>query len=221
MRAHWHRETNFGDQLTPWLLAKHGVAARWAPPARAEFFGVGSIAARIPRGFTGWVWGTGLMKEDQTAHVDHARVLALRGPFTGEAEVYADPGLLCGMYAPETEKRFDVGVLPHYIEDLPHDGQRLDIRWKPQVLIEQAAKCRRIVSSSLHGLILADSLGVPNMWVYSDRVIGKGFKFRDYAASFGETIEPDVWRLAPQDQVAEKQTALLNQLRKGIPNVSV
>jgi pyruvyltransferase len=213
VKAHWHREANFGDRLTPWLLAKHGIQARWARPNRAEFFGVGSIGARIPRGFTGTVWGTGLIKAGQTAHVEDARVLALRGPLTGEAPLYGDPGLLCGLYAPEAEKRYETGVLPHYIEDLPHEGQRLNIRWDVETLIEAATKCQRIVSSSLHGLILADSLGISNMWVYSDRVIGKGWKFKDYAASFGETIEPDVWRLAPQDQVADKQAALLDTLK--------
>ena len=68
------------------------------------------------------------------------------------------------------------------------------------------------MTSSLHALILADSLGIPNKWMFEEKVIGNGFKFRDYAASFGEKIEPDVWRLAPQEQVAEKQDALVRVL---------
>jgi hypothetical protein len=217
VRAFWHKGDgrNFGDWLTPWLLAKHGFQTVWKPPEKAEFFGCGSVAARIPKGFTGYVWGTGLIKEGQVAHLDAATVLALRGPFTGDAPVYADPGLLTGLYAPDEEKRYDVGVIPHWVDDFPHEGRRISIRGKPEDIIRAAARCERIVTSSLHGLILADSLGVPNRWVYSEKVIGEGWKFRDYAASFGETIEPGRWRLAPQDQIHEKQQALIEAL-KGI-----
>ena len=217
MKAFWHKEANFGDRLTPWLLKKQEIHATWAPPSQARFFGCGSIADRIPEGYTGVVWGSGQLRARSIISLREAQVLAVRGPLTHEAGLYADPGLLCGLYAPEVEKRYKVGVLPHYIEALPHQGQGLNIRWKIEVLIDAAAKCERIISSSLHGLVLADSLGIPNMWVYSERVIGEGSKFRDYAASFGESIEPDMWRLAPQEQVHDKQQALIIAL-KGIPN---
>lgn len=218
MKAYWHRERrgpNFGDMLTPWLLPKYGVHVRWVQAGQAEFFGAGSIAARIPIGYAGWVWGTGKLKADQIIDLSTARVLAVRGPLTHEADLYADPGLLCSLYAPVEEKRWDYGVISHYIEQLPHEGRRINILSDPEDIVRAAVRSRRIVSNSLHGLILADSLGIPNMWVYSDKVIGEGFKFRDYAASFGEKIEPDVWRLAPQEQVQEKQAALVAAL-KGI-----
>ena len=209
MRAYWYRrEPNFGDRLTEWLLSRHGVEVSWSHPRRAEFFGVGAIVGQIPEGFGGVVWGSGKIRPSDPAHIDEATVLALRGPLTGECGLYADPGLLCGLYAPELEKRHEVGVISHYIEPLPHDGRRIDVQWPVERVIREAAKCERVVSSSLHGLILADSLGIPNLWVYSDRVVGGGFKFRDYAASFGEWIEPDTWRLAPPEKVAEKQQAL-------------
>lgn len=217
MKAYWHRERrgpNFGDMLTPWLLPKYGIPVRWAQAGEADFFGAGSIAARIPAGFSGWVWGTGKLKADQQINLTAARVLAVRGPLTHEADLYADPGLLAGLYAPAEEKRWPVGVISHYIEDLPHKGKRISILSAPEEIIRAAVRCERIVTSSLHALILADSLGILNMWVYSSKVIGEGFKFRDYAASYGQTIEPDVWRLAPQEQVAEKQAALISALDK-------
>ena len=53
------------------------------------------------------------------------------------------------------------------------------------------ASCECIISSSLHGLIIADSYCVPNKRVIlTNRVSGDGFKFHDYYSSFGLTDKP-------------------------------
>jgi hypothetical protein len=209
MKAHWYRRVvNFGDQLTPWLIRRLlRVPVTWAPPRSARIFGVGSIAQLIPPGYRGVVWGTGKIREHQRPHLDEAQVLALRGPLTGSANLYADPGVLAGLDVPAVPVH-EVGVISHYIEPLPHRGHRIDVGAPVETVIAEAAKCQSIITSSLHGLILADSLGVPSKWVYSDRVVGAGFKFRDYAASFDEDISPGRWRQAPPALVAAKQTAL-------------
>jgi pyruvyltransferase len=57
----------------------------------------------------------------------------------------------------------------------------IDVRQKPEPFIDQLIKCEYIVSSSLHGLILADSYQIPNKWAaFSDKITGGSFKFRDY-----------------------------------------
>lgn len=44
--------------------------------------------------------------------------------------------------------------------------------------------CKKIVSSSLHGLIVSDSYKIPNRWVsFSDQIAGGTFKFLDYFSS--------------------------------------
>ena len=82
----------------------------------------------------------------------------------------------------------------------------VDITADTETVIQEADKCERIISSSLHGIVLADALGIENKWEYSDRVYGKGFKFRDYASALGEDIEPDEWRLGNQERIAEIAT---------------
>lgn len=212
MRAFWYRRVaNFGDQLTPWLLAQHGIPVTWSTPARADLFGVGSVAHQIPAGFDGHVWGTGSLKPGPF-HLGNARILALRGPQTGTAPLYADPGLLAGLYAPQTAVRHRQAVMSHYIERLLLEGHQIDVQAGVESVIREVAGCGRLRTSSLHGLILADSLGIPSMWIYSSKVVGGSWKYADYAASFGETIRPGVWRLADQGQVADKQAALVAAL---------
>ncbi|MEO7665518.1 MAG: hypothetical protein ABIU97_00615, partial [Dehalococcoidia bacterium] len=218
MKAYWALGTdpNFGDVLTPLLFDRLGaIKLEWVEREEAELFGAGSIAELIPRGFTGTVIGTGCMFPEPI-ELDAADVLALRGVLTARLAglhppLLADLGLLAPDLAPRIHRRRDipVGTVRAGGDPRPPIGLRLDPLGKPEQLIGDAARCRRIVSSSLHGLILADALGIQNMWDPCPPTdAGDGFKFRDYASAFGERIEPYRWRLADQRQVAEKQAAL-------------
>ena len=61
----------------------------------------------------------------------------------------------------------------------------IDIEQEPAQFVKEVASCRFILSSAMHGLICADSLGVPNKhMVLSDKVTGGNYKFRDYYSVF-------------------------------------
>ena len=61
------------------------------------------------------------------------------------------------------------------------DYYLINIEWNPIKIIKELAKCEVIFSSAMHGLIAADSLGIPNQWIQlSDNVYGKNYKFKDY-----------------------------------------
>ena len=52
-------------------------------------------------------------------------------------------------------------------------------------IIREIAECETVVSSSLHGLIAADALGVPNRRIrHSGKVRGGDFKYDDYYSAF-------------------------------------
>jgi pyruvyltransferase len=217
MRAFWDQwqgGRNFGDALTAalfWRLA--GIRLVWSEPEEAELFGVGSLAEAIPAGFAGVVFGTGKMFGSSQLDLRNAQALALRGALTAEGsratcDLLADPGLLAADLAPAVERDIEVGVIAHYIDRRRYDGHAIDVMGGVEHVIAEAARCRAIVSSSLHGLVLADALGVPSRWVHHQRVAGEGFKFRDYASSYGDTIRPDVWRQADPALVTAKRDRL-------------
>lgn len=211
MKVHWchcgPRHGNFGDRLTPLILRYVGLPIEWAPPAEADLFGIGSIVDAIPSGFAGVVWTSGALTANTTKDLQRADVLALRGPLTrahvvssaSSQPVLGDGGLLCHLFSRSRAKRYELGVIPHY-EDANNarvrrfaaregDFRVIDVCEEPLAVIERIASCRYVVSSSLHGLIVADSLGIPGAWVQfgdaNDRVLGSGFKFNDYLACFG------------------------------------
>lgn len=223
MRAFWDcYNSNFGDMLTRELCLRFaGVDPDWAEAAEADLVMVGSVLEAVPDGWTGTVLGSGLMFSDSRRDLSQARVLALRGRLTAERtgvfpNVFADPGLLAGLLlGRRPEPEFEVGVIRHYIDPrgVPSDWKvaalDIDVLAGVDQVVAAAARCRRIISSSLHGLILADSLGIENWWDPHREVLGDGFKFRDYGSSFGEELRPGRWRLADQDQVRNKQAELI------------
>lgn len=214
MRAYWARAgNNFGDVLTPLLFDRLlGIRLEWVEREDAELFAVGSIAELIPRGYTGLVIGSGCMFEE-AIELDGARVLALRGVLTARLAglhppLLADLGLLAPdlLERPPLDRDLPIGTVRAGGDPRPPMGVALDPSGDPLVMIATAARCERIVSSSLHGLILADALGIPNMW--DPFSTAPPFKFRDYASAYGERIEPYQWRVADQVQVYEKQAEL-------------
>lgn len=205
---------NFGDLLSHQIVEK--VLDRTvvhSPPADADLFAIGSIMTGIRQANGAAVWGTGVMFEGQDWG-DYINVdfLAVRGRLSAEEIgiesdnlAFGDPALLCSTYIPKARRReYRLGVIPHYVDQdhpLAHaardaDGVHvIDVFDSPEQVCEQISQCEAIVSSSLHGIIVAHSYGVPAGWVeLSDKVAGAGFKFRDYYSVFNrqpDKIDPE------------------------------
>lgn len=108
-----------------------------------------------------------------------------------------DGGLLSSELISSVEKKYTLGVIPHfkeygddiynqYVEESPVTAKLINLKEEPMKVLKDISECEFIISSSLHGLIVADSFGIPNLRIVtSDKLMGDGFKFDDYYSSFG------------------------------------
>lgn len=157
------------------------------------------------------VWGAGFIRENAHVREKPRSIFAVRGPLSrrilhaggiGCPDIYGDPALLYPlMYTPERHPPdYAIGIIPHLCDQ---HYPMLDA-WaeSPEVKIinmgggvrqvaEDVCRCAHIISSSLHGIVVADAFGLPSGWmVLSDGVQGGGFKFRDYFASLNMEKQP-------------------------------
>lgn len=159
--------------------------------------------------------------------------------------VWGDPGYLAPRLWPEagSEKTHDLGIVLHLSElesrgpaagpdpalmrySLPDVWQgriRLISMEAPASVAGVAGKvaeivsCRRILTTSLHGLVLADAYGVPAAWfgfagrggalaALADPAVGLDHRFRDLFAGMGRDCAPVF--LTPRDEETDWAAAL-------------
>jgi pyruvyltransferase len=201
---------NYGDVLGRYLVEKiSGKKVVFAWPKKFSIYDffkpiyvtIGSIIHNVNHKCI--VWGSGII--NQEIKIKNAVFLAVRGPQTRNfllnfgydvPEVYGDPALLLPRYFnPKIQKKHKIGIVPHYndfklINDWFRDREDIvvidmmtdDIESKTIEFLE----CESIISSSLHGIIIAHSYGIPAVWQkFSNKVFGDDIKYQDYMESVG------------------------------------
>jgi NurA-like 5'-3' nuclease len=162
------------------------------------------------------IWGTGFLREpenNETFFRSDIEIYALRGKLSKkkveillkkELDVaLGDPGILISDIIPKTTSKSEnlVGIIPHFREqdnpkfkELKNNFENsilIDLKGDPISVLHQISACNYILSSSLHGLIIADSYLIPNLPIFvSNNVKGDGFKFRDYYSNFNMDYSP-------------------------------
>ena len=195
---------NFGDWIGPYIFGKLTGHRPYFRDARRRGLGAyhltcGSILGHIRQSGKAIVWGSGAIKPDASFPAPKI-IHAVRGPLSREIcirlghrcpEVYGDPGILLPQfYTPTTRRtKHRLGIVPHF-KDLElalalfgnrEDVLIVDVRRNVEPVVDDIASCEAVVSSSLHGIILAQAYGLPAARiVLSDKVIGGNFKFDDY-----------------------------------------
>lgn len=220
VKAFWGVDCNVGDRLTPILLRGLTDCQPFYVPEHTEgkLLMVGSLLDKAMPGDT--ILGTGLNDPDFVL-THSVRVLALRGPLTcaridyvPTSVPFGDPALLLPLvYRPDVEVRHETGLCPHYA-DKPlisplGDELLINIEADWRDVVQAILSCRKVVSSSLHGVAIAEAYGVDCEWaVWSDRIAGGPFKYQDYFLGTDRT-EQEPFTVLPKFNVGRVQARLL------------
>jgi pyruvyltransferase len=219
-----HNTVNFGDELgrtiVELMLARKGYTVFDSVKKPRAILSIGSIIHFAQDNDV--IWGSGVngsvsINDHQYRNLD---VRAVRGPITRQflkargihaPEVYGDPALLTQKltgFRFNPSAKFSVGVVPNMFdmrlileEKLlePFSGVKLiDPMGSWNEVIEKIVECEYIVSSSLHGLVIADTYGIPSRYIrltdhegllkYEDYYEGTGRRLT-YAKSVKEALE--------------------------------
>lgn len=247
----WARGRNFGDLVTPYLVER--ITGRKAINVTTLDLGnvdvlcsTGSILNSL-RARNYKVWGSGFIKPAASSPA-HPTLHALRGPLSGRIaeglgwgnpEKYGDPALLLPLLLPARGCAGKLGVaqkiivIPHYAlldsTTVVHPDTCIV---SPMQEVEDVVSCisdaALVISSSLHGLIVAQAYGRPWVWLrdHCGVLYGGDFKFHDFFSSLdvsppslecGGEITPQVIEkaikmaiLAPREKTEARQRDLLS-----------
>lgn len=202
------QKENYGDLLSKYIVEKiSGRPVKWIHPKKqawyqlnkAHYFAVGSVLAQASRHSI--VWGSGIV--DRKHKIAKADFRAVRGPETRKylieqgydcPEVYGDPAILLpDFYAPQIKKEYELGIIPHYVDFKKISAEYQNVE-KVKVIdmmtldiektTDEILACKKIISSSLHGVIVPHTYGIPALWMkFSDKVFGDNIKYQDYFRS--------------------------------------
>ncbi len=184
---YWTRRTNLGDSLAPviyqWMLERNKTVKLDGRTAGGGILHLMTVGSIVNMGeFDAVVWGSGVLSFGVLKEVYEKSacrrldIRAVRGPITRAVlenagyhvpEIYGDPGVLMPLICQPEYKEPDIPytIIPHYldVEKCVSEGyEYVDILTSDyQSFIDRIVRSRRVISSSLHGIILAEAYGVP------------------------------------------------------------
>lgn len=215
VNIHWwfHNKGNIGDNLSPYIvermLNEKGINIDKKVKQTKHLFAIGSIISFGYQNST--IWGSGLIcgKKKHWSFWKFFRKLdirAVRGPKTRETllelgykcpEIYGDPAILLPrfIHMDNNEKKYDYVIIKHLSDNRKiniDEGKNyieLDVRTDDFLeFVRKISLGKKVISSSLHGIILAESYGVPAIMLNYEGI--DHFKFRDWYESTKRTSFP-------------------------------
>ena len=199
INAYWWRPKrspwNFGDELGAIILRKLGYKVKRVSFAKADVLLTGTMLdSAESKNPNITVLGSGSGYTHRAKH--NFKVLAVRGRLTAKAlrvpkaTPLGDLGLLASRIWAKEPTRYNVGVVRHYVDkdDYPFADIVIDATEPAEEVIKKISSCRVILSSSLHGIIVADSYGIPSMRIARDDVITGDWKWMDHKTALTQPI---------------------------------
>jgi len=209
----WNNTPNFGDTIGKDIVEY--VSSRpvtWANARDADLFSVGSLMVFVRRahstprdGAKPYIWGCGSIGPHRMDFKENVEFCAVRGPLTEtllemDGLPYGDPGLLISRVVEKAPSTGKFGIVLHHSQQLtPEQNDKLssdnrfvfiDVAAADHLgVVKQISECDLVFSSSLHGLIVADSYSIPNIWLSPNSIHNTPkFKFYDYANAIGRVL---------------------------------
>lgn len=224
---------NLGDSMAGFLLTKIlGMPIVQVPMrSRPKLLSIGSVFDHALPGDI--CWGTGTMLNKEVV-AEGVKVLAVRGPRTARLirgtevpKIFGDPAvLLPEIFTPQPSQPVKLALVPHYVD---YEFIRGHVNNDPSVRVVDVAKmnwkstvseitsAEIVISSSLHGIVVAEAYGIPALWVrISDKVGGGIHKFLDYYESTQRYASPVEWR----DSTIGELPYLNPPSREGVPELA-
>ena len=201
----WHvGRPNFGDDVNPTFLQRLGGSSlRLAiDQEQPHLLGVGSILEfATPQSV---VLGAGYLRPDSGPVPEGTAIVSLRGELSQRQArcradiLLGDPLVLVDQLVQRSTLRHHrIGFVAHVLnvsEMRARFGKEVHLinpAWDPWRVIEEISTCELVASQSLHGLIVADALQIPNLWIAPSKSMAGGrFKFDDYFSTLEEPKEP-------------------------------
>lgn len=205
----WSEKENLGDELAPiiykWMLGKKEILPTQEIKETKHLLTVGSVIGM--GNFNATIWGSGIhtlrtakitIEKENFVRYD---IRAVRGPITRSIlllagydcpKVYGDPAVLMPLiYGGKREKiKTDVSIIKHITNDTSREEKGYPyIRMNTtdyRKVIDQIVNSKKIISSSLHGIILAEAYGIPAVFLNSG-MDNEKMKFFDWYLSTGRT----------------------------------
>jgi len=207
-------QQNFGDIITPHIVRKlSGLEPVNVLDRGGRYLCSGSILPDLKENDI--VWGSGVVQPRDLKRIPNGvKFCAVRGPLTRDLlvkkfgqevpEIYGDPCLLIPkLFEMPRYKREYIGIVPHITEhkvfterDLFNKSNGyafIDITSGFESVIKAINKCTHVLSSSLHALMLADALKIPNFFAYFVQPPSTStWKFYDYFLSVKRPLDPPI-----------------------------
>ncbi|MFH1834640.1 MAG: polysaccharide pyruvyl transferase family protein [Methanobacteriota archaeon] len=215
MKAYiWRHEgkpTNFGDELNEYLWSRL-LPGFFDQKEDAVFFGVGTILQKkffdsYPPETRFIIFGSGVGYMTPPEVTDHWETYFVRGPLTAEVLdlpkklAITDPGILVrDIISEKREKAYEFSFMPHWQYNSPDmwgkacecQGIKLiDPRKPVDQVIEDISRTEILVTETLHGAVVADSLRIPWIPVMTNPNILK-FKWDDWCKTIKVGYDPYV-----------------------------
>ena len=206
MNSRWNLGDSLGFVVASYMLDKKGLSLDSWVKKRKHFGCIGSYVFTSFQHMT--IWGGGALvhpKDFKTLFLRKCRLYrypfskydfrAVRGPLTRSVvmeyghecpEVYGDPAILMPyIYSPHCEVKHDFLAIPQFCTEANFRQEHPDYYTVSmntndyKSVIDAIVSSKKVITSSLHGIILAEAYGVPAVFFrgLEDRI---DFKYLDY-----------------------------------------